>query len=216
MRLAPNSSADSAPPAARRSARRTQAERRARTRAALLDGALACLVEEGYASLTTRHVAQRAGVSQGTLMHYFPTRERFLAEAVHHLAVRLRGELRPRAAGRARPERRRLEELLEQVWQFHLTPAFQATFELWVAARTDPPLRDAMNEVVGDISRLIADAAAELLPRLMATPRAGELLDLTLATVRGLALLESASDAGDVERRWHRARNHLLALYDRL
>ena len=71
--------------------RRTQAERRAATRSALLDAALACLVEEGYANLTTRNVAERAGVSQGTQMHYFPTRARFVAEAVRHVAFKLDG-----------------------------------------------------------------------------------------------------------------------------
>src|ERR1700747_1260126 len=95
--------------------RRTQAERRAATRAALLDAALECLIEEGYANLTTRNVAERAGVSQGTQMHYFPTRAAFLAEAVRHVAFRLAAEVREQDAVRARSERRRLEELLEQV-----------------------------------------------------------------------------------------------------
>ncbi len=201
-------------PAGRR--RRTQAERRAATRTALLDAALACLIEEGYASLTTRNVAERAGVSQGTQMHYFPTRARFLAEAVRHVAFRLAGELRSAAAGRARSERRRLEELLDQVWQFHLTPVFQATTELWVAARTDAEIRAVMSDVVGDVNRLIAQSATELFPELMAKPRAGELLDLTLATLRGLALLHCVGEKAEVERRWRRARGHLLGLYDGL
>jgi AcrR family transcriptional regulator len=196
--------------------RRTQAERRAATRAALLDAALACLVEEGYAALTTRNVAERAGVSQGTQMHYFPTRARFVAEAVRHVAFRLAGELRAGAGGRARSERRRLEELLDQVWQFHVSPVFQATMELWVVARTDAEVRAAMSDVARDVSRLIAQGAAELFPELMARPKAGELLDLTLATLRGLALLESVADRADVERRWRRTREQLLALYDNL
>ena len=45
--------------------RRTHAERRETTRLALLDAAVACLIEDGYAALTTRKVAERAGVSQG-------------------------------------------------------------------------------------------------------------------------------------------------------
>ena len=69
--------------------RRTQAERRAASRAALLDAAVECLIKDGYAHLTTRRVAERAGVSQGTQMHYFPTKTQFLTEAIRHVAQRL-------------------------------------------------------------------------------------------------------------------------------
>ena len=196
--------------------RRTQAQRRATTRAALLDAALACLIEEGYASLTTRKVAERAGVSQGTQMHYFPTRARFVAEAVRHVEFTLADELRGAAGARPRSERRRLETLLDQVWQFHVSPVFQATMELWVAARTDAEIRAAMTDVARDVNGLVAQAARELFPELMAKPRAGELLDLTLATIRGFALLCSVSDGAEVERRWRRARGQLLRLYDNL
>jgi AcrR family transcriptional regulator len=196
--------------------RRTQAERRATTRAALLDAALACLIEDGYGGLTTRNVAERAGVSQGTQMHYFPTRATFVAEAVRHVAFKLAGEVGEQEGLRSRSERRRLEELLDHVWEIHTGPVFQATMELWVAARTDPEIREAMGEVARDVTRLIARGAAELFPGLMGRPRAGEVLELGLATMRGLALLRFTGDPDDVERRWRRARGHLLALYDGL
>jgi AcrR family transcriptional regulator len=201
---------------ASRPRRRTQAQRRATTRAALLDAALTCLIEEGYANLTTRNVADRAGVSQGTQMHYFPTRARFVAEAVRHVAFKLATELREQDSLRARSERRRLEELLDHVWEIHTGPMFQATMELWVAARTDPEIRAAMDEVARDVSRLIAQGATEMFPDLMVKPHATELLDLTLAAMRGLALLRFTSDHADVERRWRRSRTQLLVLYDGL
>lgn len=196
--------------------RRTQAERRASTRGALLDAALECLVEDGYAGLTTRNVAERAGVSQGTQMHYFPTRARFVAEALRHVAFKLADELREQDRLRSRSERRRLEELLDHVWEIHTRPLFLATIELWVAARTDGEIRAAMDEVTRDVTRLIGESAAELMPGAMAQPRAGELLDMSLATMRGLALLRFTGDPPDVERRWQRARTRLLELYDRL
>lgn len=198
---------------AQRAVRRTQAERRAATRAALLDAAIDCLVEEGYANLTTRRVAERAGVSQGTQMHYFPTRAQFVAEAVRHVAVELAGEMREQAAARARSEPRRIEALLDQTWEIHTGPIFGATMELWVAARTDPEVRAAMAEVGRDVSRLIAQNAVELFPATMARRGAGEILDLALATMRGLALLRFTGDSADAERRWRASRRHLLALY---
>jgi AcrR family transcriptional regulator len=197
-------------------ARRTQAERRATTRAALLDAALECLVEDGYAGLTTRKVAERAGVSQGTQMHYFPTRARFVAEAVRHLAFKLASELRERDTMHPRSDRRRLELLLDHTWEIHTGPVFQATMELWVAARTDPEIREAMGEVARDITRMIATGASELFPELMSRPRAGEVLDMGLAIMRGLALLRFTGEEADVERRWQRARGQLLQAYERL
>jgi AcrR family transcriptional regulator len=195
--------------------RRTQAERRAASRAALLDAALAVLIEEGYANLTTRNVAERAGVSQGTQMHYFPTRARFLAEAVRHVAFRLAAEVREQDELRARSERRRLEELLDRVWEIHTGPVFQATMELWVAARTDPELRAEMDAVQRDVTRMVGSVAAELFPELMAKPQAGEVLELGMATMRGLAVLRFTGDPADVERRWRRARAYLLGFYER-
>jgi AcrR family transcriptional regulator len=207
--------ADAVPAAAPRS-RRTQAERRATTRAALLDAALACLIEDGYAGMTTRKVAERAGVSQGTQMHYFPTRASFVAEAVRHVAFRLAAELREQDTLHPRTDRRRLELMLDQTWEIHTGPVFQATMELWVAARTDPEIREAMDEVARDVTRMIAAGASELFPELMKRPRAGEVLDMGLAIMRGLAVLRFTTDAADVERRWRRARGHLLELYEAL
>jgi AcrR family transcriptional regulator len=197
-------------------ARRTQAERRATTRAALLDAALECLIEDGYAGLTTRKVAERAGVSQGTQMHYFPTRARFVAEAIRYLALKLLAEMREQDSVHPRSDRRRLELMLDRSWEIHTGPVFQATMELWVAARTDPEIREAMDEVARDVTRMIATGASELFPEMMSRPRAGEVLDLALATMRGLAMLRFTGDEADVERRWRRARGQLLGAYERL
>jgi AcrR family transcriptional regulator len=196
--------------------RRTQAERRATTRAALLDAALECLVEEGYTALTTRNVAERAGVSQGTQMHYFPTRAAFVAEAIRHVAFKLADELREQDTLHPRSDRRRLELMLDRTWEIHTGPIFQATMELWVAARTDPEMQHAMDQVTRDVTRRIATGALEMFPELMARPRAGEVLDMGLAIMRGLAMLRFTGEQADVERRWRRARSHLLELYEAL
>jgi AcrR family transcriptional regulator len=198
-------------------ARRTQAERRATTRAALLDAAIACLVQDGYAGLTTRRVADRAGVSQGTQMHYFPTRALFVAEAIRHVATELTRELRSQLGeGPVAAEAQQIERLLDELWRVHTGPIFQATMELWVAARTDEEIRAAMDDVSRDVTRLIARSAAAYVPQTMAKPGAGDMLDHALATMRGLALLRFTGDAEDVARRWTGARRTLLVLYDRL
>ena|SRR5690349_10042349 len=76
------------------SVRRSQAERSAATREALLDAAIECLIDQGYASTTTNAVAVRAGVSRGAHLHHFQTRTALVGAAVEELAQRWLGELR--------------------------------------------------------------------------------------------------------------------------
>ncbi|KAF0162581.1 MAG: TetR family transcriptional regulator, partial [Caulobacteraceae bacterium] len=59
---------------ATREPRRTQQERRDRTRGALLDATVACLVERGYTGTTTLEVERRAEVSRGARIHHFATK----------------------------------------------------------------------------------------------------------------------------------------------
>lgn len=195
--------------------RRTQAERRASTQAALLNAAMECLVEEGYANLTTRRVAERAGVSQGTQMHYFPTRGKFVAEAVRHVTLELGREMRDQGLASARGKRPRMERLLDELWEIHKGPIFQAAMELWVAARTDEEVRASVGEFARDVNRLIAETAADLFPELFSKPGAAQLLDTAMASMRGLAMLIFHGDPA-VERRWKATRAHLLELYQRL
>src|SRR5437870_8709007 len=102
--------------------RLTRAEQRDATRRALLEATTECLVEEGYAALTTRRVAERAGVAQSTLMHHFETRDAMLVEAVTLLAVRLLDDALDQIdlAKLAAPEHR--EAVLDQAWREFTSP----------------------------------------------------------------------------------------------
>jgi AcrR family transcriptional regulator len=50
----------------------------------LLDAALELFVEKGYAATRTDEVAQRAGVSKGTLYLYYPSKEELFKAVVRH------------------------------------------------------------------------------------------------------------------------------------
>ena len=78
--------------ALQRPVRKPQA-RSAATRENILDAALECLAERGYARTAMADVAERAGVSRGAQLHHFSTRAGLLAATVEHLAERRLAEL---------------------------------------------------------------------------------------------------------------------------
>ena len=131
--------------------RRTQAERTAQTRQALLDAALSCLVDLGFARTTTTEVASRAGVSLGALVHHFPAKSELLTGTVAHLLERRLAEFRAAVAGTELADDR-MDVVLDLLWTAFSGPTFVAWVELWVGARTDPALADSV-VAMGDAFR---------------------------------------------------------------
>lgn len=198
-----------------RPARRTQAERREATRTALLEATIECLVDHGYAGTTTARVADLAGVSRGAQVHYFENKAALVAAAVDHLAHRRIDEIR--AGARELPSGpERIPALLDVLWQAHQGDVFDATLELWVAARTDPELHRGLVALEKRVARTMLEASAELLSDHADRPGIVDDVELALATVRGIALLRIASGENGraVTRRWQAARERLLRLID--
>jgi AcrR family transcriptional regulator len=191
--------------------RRTQPERRARTRKALLDATVETLVDVGYAGVTTRGVAQRAGVSIGALQHHFESKSELVAAAMEHLIAGLARELVAQAPTASRSERERAETLLDALWGLHKGPLMAAVAELTVAARTDLELRNRFAPVQREAIAASSAVTAHLFPRAAGEPRLLALIDTALATMRGLALLRFV-DPSAAEAMWPSMRRHLLTL----
>ena len=101
-------------------------ERTATSRARILDAAVACLVEDGYAGATTLRIQARAGVSRGRLLHHFPSRDELLVAASRHLATeRLRGT-DPELDGLDVPLPERIDLAVERLWATFSEPLFWA------------------------------------------------------------------------------------------
>jgi AcrR family transcriptional regulator len=193
-------------------ARRTQAERRETTRTALLDAAVDCLIEEGYAGLTTRRVAERAGVAQSTQMHYFPTREAFLVAAMRHVAERMAREaIEAGDLGDLRlPEKRAM--VLDRTWEAFTAPISQAALQLWVAAYTEPELRRVMLDVEATVRDVIAAGVGVLFGDEVDKPGFAVYLDGAIALIRGLALDYPVIGPEASQRRWETLRPVLVDL----
>lgn len=122
--------------------RRTQEERSAATQRALLDAAVACLIEDGYAGLTTSTVADRAGVSRGAQLHHYPTRAALVAAAVAHVFQGLTEDYQRGFA--ALGEDRSPARAVSLLWSIFLEPRHEAVLDLYAAARTDAELRESL------------------------------------------------------------------------
>ncbi len=193
--------------------RRTQAERRAATRGALLDATIDCLIEYGYAGVTTSLIAERANVTRGAQAHHFATKAELVTEAVEHLGSRMIEEY---AAG-PRPDSTdtvaAAEHLCDTLWEGLRRPWFAALMELWMAARTDADLREQFARTERALSHAIRDAMPEVVPSYTGHVEAARLVNTTIATVRGLALMRFVAPEETVEKEWASARRHLVALW---
>lgn len=196
--------------------RRSQSERSAATRQALLDATVACLVEDGYAKTTTSRVAQRAGVSRGAHLHHFQTRQALVAAAMEHLAERRVEHLRA-AAEKLPTGRERITEGLDLLWSGYASPLYQAALDLWTHARTDPELRDRLVPVEHKLDRETAIVSRELFVEFVERPVFERWLEMATATMRGLALLETLHPrSGRNRKQWAYCRARLVELLEAL
>jgi AcrR family transcriptional regulator len=195
------------------SVRRSQAERSAATREALLDAAIECLVEEGYASITTNAVAVRAGVSRGAHLHHFQTRTALVRAAVEQLARRWLGELREATKGLPDGPDRTLAGL-DLLWAHYASPLYQGAMDLWTDARSDDELREQLIEVERMLDRETRELAHILFPEPARRRDFEGLLAFAVATVRGLAILDTLHPGGERNRQqWADCRLRLAALF---
>jgi AcrR family transcriptional regulator len=84
-------------------ARRTQAERTATTRAALLAAARDLFAEQGFAGTGREQIVERAGVTRGALYHHFATKEDVFRELVEQLEQEMLERVAAAGAGAADP-----------------------------------------------------------------------------------------------------------------
>lgn len=193
-------------------ARRTQEERRAATRAALLDAALACLVEHGYEGTTTGRVCERAGVSRGAHQHHFGTRPELVAAALEELAMRRGEDIRRELASLPQGDER-IELALDAIWGWFTGPLFDASVDLAAAARTDEELRASLAPVERRLSQETLRCCREMLAADAEDPSRDQLIQMTLGTVRGLALLPILQPGTpSAAKQWAFARERLAEL----
>jgi AcrR family transcriptional regulator len=162
------------------------------TRQRLLEAAVSCLAERGWAGSTVSVVAERAGVSRGAAQHHFPTREDLFTAAVEYVAEERSSALR------ALPVTDR-PAVVEALVDLYTGPLFRAALQLWVAASNEEQLRTRVTELEARVGRETHRIAVELLGADESVPGVRETVQGLLDMARGLGLANLLTD--DAARR---------------
>ncbi|MEU6916413.1 TetR/AcrR family transcriptional regulator [Streptomyces olindensis] len=166
------------------------------TRQRLLEAAVACLAEHGWAGSTVSVVAERAGVSRGAAQHHFPTREDLFTAAVEYVAEERSTALRALFPDGAAGDRRAVVAALVDLYT---GPLFRAALHLWVAASNEEQLRPRVTELESRVGRETHRIAVDLLSADESVPGVRETVQGLLDMARGLGLANLLTD--DAARR---------------
>lgn len=181
---------------------RRQQGRSLETQEKILAAAVSVLIDQGYAGASTLQIQQRAGVSRGRLLHHYPSREKLLSAAVHHLAVERVRELSLESKIPEHP-RERIRAALQMMWSNYSQPYFWASNELWNAARTNPELRAELRQVERRLGHVIRNQTDRLFgPEHTANPDYRTLRELLLTSMRGVAMTYTF-DPREPSTDWH-------------
>ena len=128
--------------------RRTQADRSAATRAALVDAAILLLIERGWGATTSVAVCEVANVTRGALNHHYADLGELLSEALIRVCDDFdlgRGESATTVCG-----------LVDRTWAIVGDRRFKAVMEAWWAAGNDKDIARTVRPVMSRVATLVA------------------------------------------------------------
>lgn len=191
-----------------------QAEKSAKTRKAILDAAVTCLVEQGYSRTTAAKIAKYAGVSRGAMMHHFPSRLAVIKAVVDHLHQRRLQEylalMKDIDAPRVAIGRAAIRKSVEAAWKYVNLPSFVAYQELLTGSRTDPELSGVLERVERDFENHFFDTVKTAFPHWEKLNVLELAHDLVQFSMQGMALSHMAT------RKQQRARRLIEHITDQL
>jgi AcrR family transcriptional regulator len=113
------------PPQGPTSPRRSGRQKSAETREALLSAAIEVISEQGWSSVTTTMVADRAGLSRGALQHHFYSREELLLAVAEEVGRKLYEQFDLSDLS-TKPLSARIDHLLQHYYSVYSSRLFQA------------------------------------------------------------------------------------------
>lgn len=140
---------------------RTQQQRREETVARLLQASIDTIIEVGYARASAAVITKRAGVSVGALFRHFETMGDFMAATAYEV-LRRQLETFTKQVAEIPADRPALPAALTILRDITAGSTNAVLYELMVAARADEKLKETLQNVLGQYSAKIHDAARAL------------------------------------------------------
>lgn len=169
---------------------RTQQQRREETVARLLQASIDTIIEVGYARASAAVITKRAGVSVGALFRHFETMGDFMAATAYEV-LRRQLETFTKQVAEIPADRPALPAALTILRDITAGSTNAVLYELMVAARTDEKLKETLQNVLGQYSAKIHDAARAL-------PGAESFLEETFPVI--VALMTNVFDGAAIVR----------------
>ena len=161
---------------------------------AILDAATAILIENGYAQLSTRKIASRAGMRPGHLQYYYRSKQDVVRALLERYLERVMHAVERRVAAGGGTAEERLESALGGILADQESAENCRFFwELWALAARDPAVAEAMSAFYERYWRGVVDALLGVSPAL-GRPRAERRAALLIAMLEGLTLFRSRKD----------------------
>jgi AcrR family transcriptional regulator len=203
--------------ATKKATRRTQAQRRLETQAAILAASLDVLIEQGYAAFSASKVAARAGVSRGAQEHYYPTKTKLIAAATRHAMDEAVAHAKSLAETAARSPDPVAKFLLDSE-HFFFNPLFRALIEIMIAARADRALARICHPIVLEARMTLNKIWTETLEEAgYSRASARKFVEITHYLMRGVFVVDTWLPYG-IDRTaaladWRRVAHDMLRLW---
>ncbi|MCX2932870.1 TetR/AcrR family transcriptional regulator [Mycobacterium sp. CVI_P3] len=159
-----------------------------RTREAVLDETVRCVIDEGFAAASAKHIAERAGVTWGVVQYHFGDRDGLLMAVVDRGFAEMLDLLRGLPAPSPTQTRReRVELVVQSAWAAFSSPTSRASLEILIGTRAMRDKRATRHLL--ELQRAITDLGGDIAEGLD-SPHATAIGDLIWATMRGLVITQ--------------------------
>ncbi len=183
-------------------ARRTQAERSEETRQRVAKAAYEVIAERGHSAFRTAAVIAQAGVSQGAMLHHYPTKESLTLAAIHYALNLDRDKSLKRANRTGEDAPATLQAMAQDFRAFFIGNQFWVSLDITMDAAKDASVAPEIRAIVADARKPVYDLWAQALMRCgWDSRRAQHAVTSTAALISGFAIRTLWNDdAGELER----------------
>jgi AcrR family transcriptional regulator len=164
------------------------------TRRAVIDAAVACILERGFYRASSNEIARRANVSWGVIQHYFGTREALMLAVLQDGARRFAevvGDVSLDGATAAE----RVEQLLDILARHYGAPEYLAYMQVALNMDHDPATSAEVRSTMREVAERTNERLRALLRQALG-PAAGvpDLATTLFLTLRGFVVSQQLLD----------------------